>query len=164
VPLPAQPDLRLGQLYGGASGRTERSQHQSTGLGEPHAQHFRHADGAQYGNDELSTRLSGLGSELLKQVAYDGADFSQSVQQLPAGAASDTYALQVSPAKISQHGLGDNQISLSITTTSGIKVDLKLDASDGSIAVEAHSSGKLNEVERKALGKLSKRSRNPSMA
>ncbi|WP_202412213.1 hypothetical protein [Duganella fentianensis] len=107
------------------------------------------------GNDELSTRLSGLGSELLKQVAYDGADFSQSVQQLPAGAASDTYALQVSPAKISQHGLGDNQISLSITTTSGIKVDLKLDASDGSIAVEAHSSGKLNEVERKALGKLS---------
>jgi hypothetical protein len=32
---------------------------------------------------------------------------------------------------------------------------LKLDASDGSIAVEAHSSGKLNEVERKALGKLS---------
>jgi hypothetical protein len=53
------------------------------------------------GNDELSTRLSGLGSELLKQVAYDGADFSQSVQQLPAGAASDTYALQVSPAKIS---------------------------------------------------------------
>jgi hypothetical protein len=109
------------------------------------------------GNDELSTRLSGLGSELLKQVAYDGADFSQSVQQLPAGAASDTYALQVSPAKISQHGKVTTRSSLSITTTSGIKVDLKLDASDG-IAVEAHSSGKLNEVERKALGKLSKRS------
>lgn len=107
------------------------------------------------GNDELSTRLNGLGSELLKQVAYDGADFSQSVQQLPAGATSDTYALQVSPAKISQHGVGDNQISLSITTASGIKVELKLDASDNNIAVEAHSSGKLNEVERKALGKLS---------
>ncbi|MYM40658.1 hypothetical protein [Duganella qianjiadongensis] len=106
-------------------------------------------------NDELSTRLSGLGSELLKQVAYDGADFSQSVQQLPASATSDTYALQVSPAKISQHGMGDNQISLNIMTASGIKVELKLDASDNGIAVEAHSSGKLNDAERKALGKLS---------
>jgi len=102
------------------------------------------------GNDELSTRLNGLGSELLKQVAYDGADFSQSVQQLPAGATSDTYALQVSPAKTSQHGTGDNQISLSITTATGIKVDLTLDASDNSIAVDLSKPASWGSKEQQA--------------
>lgn len=106
------------------------------------------------GNEELAGRLAGLGSELLKQVAYDGEDFSQSVAQAPAGAQSNTYEMLVSPSKISQHGTGDNRISLRITAASGIKVDLKLDAGDGGIAVEARSSGKLNDLERKALGKL----------
>lgn len=100
-------------------------------------------------------RLKGLGGELLKQVAYDGEDFSQSVQQAPNGVYAETYDMLVSPSQISQHGMGDNQISLSITTRSGVKVDLKLDAGDNSIAIEAHSDGKLNEAERKALGELS---------
>jgi hypothetical protein len=107
-----------------------------------------------YTSQPLAGRLKGLGGELLKQVAYDGEDFSQSVGQAPAGVQADTYDMLVMPSQVSQHGLGDNQISLSITTRSGVKVDLALDAGDGSIAVEAHSSGKLNDSERKALGKL----------
>ena len=99
-------------------------------------------------------RLKGLGAELLKQVAYDGEDFSQSVGQAPAGVQADTYDMLVMPSQISQHGMGDNQFKLSITTRSGVKVELALDAGDGSIAIEAHSSGKLNDTERKALGKL----------
>jgi hypothetical protein len=107
-----------------------------------------------YTSQPLAGRLKGLGAELLKQVAYDGEDFSQSVGQAPAGVQAETYDMLVMPSQVSQHGMGDNQISLSITTRSGVKVDLALDAGDGSIAVEAHSSDKLNEVERKALGKL----------
>ncbi|SDH08136.1 MULTISPECIES: hypothetical protein [unclassified Duganella] len=106
-------------------------------------------------NDEpLSGRLKGLGSELLKQVAYDGEDFSQTVQQAPGGVQADTYDMLVSPSQVSQHGMGDNQIGLTITTRSGVKVELKLDAGNNSIAVEAKADGELSEVERKALGKL----------
>jgi hypothetical protein len=110
---------------------------------------------AQNFNEQpLAGRLKGVGGELLKQVAYDGEDFSQSVQQAPNGVQANTYDMLVSPSQVSQHGMGDNQIALTITTRSGVKVDLKLDAGDSSIAIEAHSDGKLNESERKALGKL----------
>ncbi len=107
------------------------------------------------GNEPLAGRFKGLGGELLKQIAYDGASFSQTVQLAPGGTQADTYDMQVSPVQMSQHGMGDNQISLNITTRSGVKVTLKLDASDNSIAVEASADGDLNESERKALGKLS---------
>lgn len=106
-------------------------------------------------NESLAARLKGLGSELLKQVAYDGTNFSQTAQVAPGGTQADTYDMLVSPSQVSQHGMGDNQISLSITTRSGTKVELKLDAGDGSIAVEATVDGDLTETERKALGKLS---------
>jgi hypothetical protein len=99
-------------------------------------------------------RLKGLGAELLKQVAYDGADFAQSVQQAPAGVDAGTYDMLVSPSQVSQHGMGDNQFKLSITTRSGVKVDLALDAGDNSIAVDVRSSAKLSDAEREALGKL----------
>jgi hypothetical protein len=108
-----------------------------------------------FGNEVGASRLKGLGGELLKQVAYDGADFSQTVQQAPGGTQANTYDMLVSPSQVSQHGMGDNQISLSITTRSGAKVELKLDAGDNSIAVEAHVDGKLTDTERKALGELS---------
>lgn len=108
-----------------------------------------------FNNQSGAARLKGLGGELLKQVAFDGEDFSQTVQQAPDGVQAYTYDMLVSPSQVSQHGLGDSQIALTITTRSGVKVDLKLDASDNSIAIEAHSDGKLNESERKALGKLS---------
>jgi hypothetical protein len=107
-----------------------------------------------YTNQPLAGRLKGVGAELLKQVAYDGEDFSQSVGQAPAGVQADTYDMLVMPKQVTQHGMGDNQVKLSITTRSGVKVELSLDAGDGGIAVEAHSDGKLNESERKALGKL----------
>jgi hypothetical protein len=99
-------------------------------------------------------RLKGLGAELLKQVAYDGADFAQSVQQAPAGVDAGTYDMLVMPTQVSQHGMGDNQFKLSITTRSGVKVDLALDAGDNSIAVDVRSSAKLNDAEREALRKL----------
>ncbi|MBP1207637.1 hypothetical protein JOD97_005720 [Duganella sp. 1411] len=108
-----------------------------------------------FADQPLAGRLKGLGGELLKQVAYDGEDFSQSIQQAPGGGQADTYEMLVSPSQVSQHGMGDNRIGLTITTRSGVSVELSLDAGDNSIAVEAKSSGKLNEVERKALGKLS---------
>lgn len=106
-------------------------------------------------NEALAGRLKGLGGELLKQVAYDGSDFSQTVQLVPGDAQADTYDMQVLPSQVSQHGMGDNQISLNITTRSGAKVTLKLDAGDSSIAVETHVEGDLSDNERKALGKLS---------
>lgn len=99
-------------------------------------------------------RLKGLGSELLKQVAYDGADFAQSVRQAPTGVYADTYDMLVSPSQVSQHGMGDNQFTLSITTRGGAKVELALDAGDNSIAIDARSSAKLSDAEREALGKL----------
>jgi hypothetical protein len=108
-----------------------------------------------FNDNSVAGRLKGLGSELLKQVAYDGADFSQTVQQAPGGVQADTYDMLVSPSQVTQHGMGDNQIGLTITTRSGVKVEFKLDAGDNSIAIEAHADGELNEVERKALGKLS---------
>lgn len=107
-----------------------------------------------FGEQPLAGRLKGLGAELLKQVAYDGEDFSQTVQQAPSGVQAGTYDMLVMPSQVSQHGMGDNQIGLTITTRSGVKVELKLDAGDNSIAVEAHADGDLSEVERKALGKL----------
>ncbi|MYM24811.1 hypothetical protein GTP46_19425 [Duganella sp. FT135W] len=107
-----------------------------------------------FNNQSASGRLKGLGGELLKQVSYDGEDFSQSVQQAQSSVQADTYDMLVSPSQVSQHGMGDNQIALTVTTRSGVKVELKLDTGDNSIAIEAHSNGKLNESERKALGKL----------
>ncbi|NYE62428.1 hypothetical protein FHW58_003643 [Duganella sp. 1224] len=106
-------------------------------------------------NQPLAGRLKGLGGELLKQIAYDGADFSQSVQLAPEGAQANTYDMLVAPSQVSRHGMGDNQFALDITTRSGVKVTLKLDAGDNSIAVEAKADGELTETERKALGKLS---------
>ena len=108
-----------------------------------------------FADEPLAGRLKGLGGELLKQVAYDGEDFSQSIQQAPGGVQADTYDMLVSPSQVSQHGMGDNRIGLTITTRSGVSVELSLDAGDNSIAVEAKSSGKLTQVEREALGKLS---------
>jgi ABC-type transporter Mla MlaB component len=102
-----------------------------------------------------ASRLKGLGGELLKQVAYDGQDFSQTVQQAPSGVQTNTYDMLVAPSQVSQHGMGDNQVALTITTRSGVKAELKLDSGDNSIAVEAHADGELSEAERKALGKLS---------
>lgn len=107
-----------------------------------------------FASQPLAGRLKGLGSELLKQVAYDGSDFAQSVQQAPSGVHADTYDMLVSPSQVSQHGMGDNQVTLSITTRSGVKVDLALDAGDNSIAIDVRSSAKLNDAEREALGKL----------
>ncbi|MYM35639.1 hypothetical protein GTP38_14995 [Duganella sp. FT94W] len=107
-----------------------------------------------FSGQPVAGRLNGLGAELLKQVAYDGEDFSQTVQQAPGGVQADTYDMLVMPSQVSQHGMGDNQIGLTITTRGGVKVELKLDAGENSIAVEAHADGDLSEVERKALGKL----------
>jgi hypothetical protein len=107
-----------------------------------------------FNNQSSAGRLTGLGAELLKQVAYDGQDFAQSVQQAPEGVAVGTYDMLVSPSQVSQHGMGDNQFRLTITTRSGAKVELALDAGDNSIAIDAHSSAKLNDAEREALGKL----------
>lgn len=87
-----------------------------------------------FNNQSLSARLQGLGGELLKQAAYDGDDFSQTVRQAAGGVQADTYDMLVSPPAVSQHGQGDNQISLSITTRSGARVELTLDASQSNPA------------------------------
>lgn len=107
-----------------------------------------------FGNEPMAGRLKELGGELLRQVAYDGQDFSQSIQRAPDGVQADTYDMLVAPTQVSQHGMGDNRIALTITTRSGVKVELALDTGDNSVAIKAESSGDLSETERKALGKL----------
>ncbi|MDR7050738.1 hypothetical protein J2X54_003219 [Duganella sp. 3397] len=107
-----------------------------------------------FGNEPMAGRLKGLGAELLRQVAYDGQDFSQSIQRAPDGVQADTYDMLVAPTQVSQHGMGDNRIALTITTRSGVKLELALDAGDNSVAIKAQGDGKLNDTERKALGKL----------
>ena len=107
------------------------------------------------GNQPLSGRFQGLGADMLRQVAYDDTDLSQTVQLAPSGVQqSNTYDMLVSPTQANMHGMGDNQVSLTVTTRSGTKVELSLDATDNGIAVAIHSSDKLTGAEQKALGKL----------
>ncbi|WP_317202737.1 hypothetical protein [Janthinobacterium sp.] len=102
----------------------------------------------------LAGRFSGLGAALLEQFKGEGKNVSQSVQLAPQRTQADTYGEidAVSPAAL--HGVGDNKVSLNITTASGAQVTLALDSQDDGLAVKMSTSGELSDVERRALAGL----------
>ncbi len=104
-------------------------------------------------------RFAGLGAAMLDQFKGDGADFSQTVQtvqQASAAAQATPYGGVGAVQQPSLHGVGVNQITLSITTKSGVKVSLSLDSQENGLAIQMKSSGPLSDNERSALTKLSK--------
>jgi hypothetical protein len=109
-----------------------------------------------YASQTPADRFAGLGAAMLDQFKGDGTDISQSVRQGLPGTQLNPYGGVVSIRPPSLHGIGDNQITLSITTKSGIEVSLSLDSQKDSLAVQMKSSGKLSDTERSALADLAK--------
>ncbi|MDQ1833386.1 hypothetical protein [Massilia scottii] len=100
----------------------------------------------------LAGRFSGLGAALLTQFRGDVSNVSQSVQLSPAATPSSPYGISTAPPAL--HGQGDDKISLSITTKSGIEVKLALDNQNHGLAVQMSSSDELSDAERSALAGL----------
>lgn len=109
-----------------------------------------------YVSQTAAGRFAGLGAAMLDQFKGDGTDISQSVQQGQTGTQLNPYNGVVSARPPSLHGIGDNQITLSITTKSGVKVSLSLDSQQDGLAVQMKSNGKLSDTERSALADLAK--------
>lgn len=97
-------------------------------------------------------RFGGLGAALLNQLRGDVSHVSQTVGLAPAAAPNSPYGITAAPPAM--HGAGDDKISLSITTKSGVQVSLSLDNQDDGLAVQMTTSGELNEAERGALAGL----------
>lgn len=99
-------------------------------------------------------RFAGLGAAMLDQFKGDGTDISQSVRQGLPGKQLNPYGGVVFSPKPLPQGIGE--ITLSITTKSGVKVSLSLDDQEDGLAVQMKSSGKLSDTERSALANLAK--------
>lgn len=101
----------------------------------------------------LAGRFSGLGAALLDQFKGEGKNVSQSVQRAPLRKQA-IYGEIVAATPPALHGLGENKVSLSITTASGAQVTLALDSQDDGLGVKMSSCGELSDVERRALAGL----------
>ncbi|NHZ89567.1 hypothetical protein F2P45_11155 [Massilia sp. CCM 8733] len=97
-------------------------------------------------------RFSGLGAALLTQFRGEAGNVSQSVQLAPSATLASPYGIAAAPPFL--HGLGNDKISLSITTKSGVEVTLSLDNTDDGLAVRMSSSAELSDAERSALAGL----------
>ena len=97
-------------------------------------------------------RFGGLGAALLGQFRGEVSHLSQTVQLAPAAAPNGPYGITAAPAAL--HGVGDDRISLSIITKSGVQVSLSLDNQDDGLAVQINAGGELSEAERGALAGL----------
>lgn len=98
-------------------------------------------------------RFHGLGSALLERFYGDGTDVTQAARQPQHG--TDLYSPAVAAmARPVAHGQGDNQVALTIATTSGAQVKLTLDSGVDGLAVQMKTTGNLNQAERDALAKL----------
>ncbi|MDC8756663.1 hypothetical protein [Janthinobacterium fluminis] len=112
--------------------------------------------GRNFASSSLAGRFSGLGAALLKQFQSDGRGVSQTVHLAPPGAQPTPYdAVGATASAPALHGVGDNKVTLSITTKSGTQVQVALDSQDDGLAVQMTSSGELSDVELRALGGLS---------
>ncbi|WP_143450980.1 hypothetical protein [Janthinobacterium sp. BJB301] len=100
-------------------------------------------------------RFSGLGAALLDQLKGGVRNVSQALLQPPARTQPAAYAEVEGIAPASLHGNGQDKVSLSITTKSGVEVKLSLDSQDDGLAVRMTTSGELGDAEVKALGDLS---------
>lgn len=100
----------------------------------------------------VAGRFSGLGAALLGQFRGEAGPVSQSVQLAPAGTPASPYG--IAPAPPALHGVGEDRISLTIGTRSGVDVSLSLDNQDDGLALRMNASGELSEAERGALAGL----------
>ncbi|CDG82909.1 putative uncharacterized protein [Janthinobacterium agaricidamnosum NBRC 102515 = DSM 9628] len=104
----------------------------------------------------LSTagRFGGLGALLLNQLKDGDVNVSQTVRRLPQDGAAALYGVSGVAPPSALHGRGDNQVSFTVTTASGVKVKLALDSQSDGLAVQMSSSGELSDAERSALAGL----------
>ncbi|NHZ66664.1 hypothetical protein [Massilia genomosp. 1] len=118
---------------------------------------------ANVGARSAAGRFSGLGAALLGQFRGEGGNISQSVQLAPAATPASPYGVAaatpaspygVAAAAPALHGLGNDKISLSISSKSGVDVTLSLDNTDDGLAVRMSSSAELSDAERSALAGL----------
>ncbi|APA68212.1 hypothetical protein [Janthinobacterium sp. 1_2014MBL_MicDiv] len=100
-------------------------------------------------------RFSGLGAVLLDQLKDGVRNVSQAVQQPSLRVQRDTYAELAGVAPAGLHGNGEDQVTLSVTTKSGVEVKLSLDSQGDGLAVRMMTSGELSDAEASALGDLS---------
>ena len=100
-------------------------------------------------------RFGGLGAAMLDQLKGGVRNISQALQQPPPRTQPGPYADAAGIAPASLHGNGEDKVSLSITTKSGVEVKLSLDSQDDGLAVRMTTSGELSDAEVKALGDLS---------
>ncbi|MGK5028769.1 hypothetical protein [Janthinobacterium sp. MDT1-19] len=99
-------------------------------------------------------RFGGLGATLLEQIKSGVRNVSQAVQQSPPRMEPNTYSEIGALPPSSLHGNGEDRVTLSITTRSGVEVKLSLDSQDDGLAVRMSTSGELSEAEADALGGL----------
>ena len=100
-------------------------------------------------------RFSGLGAAMLGQAKLGNYNFSQAMRQPPPSTTPNVYAASgIAPGSL--HGNGEDRVTLSITTKSGVEVKLSLDSQDDGLAVNMTTSGDLSDAEASALGDLAK--------
>lgn len=98
-------------------------------------------------------RFSGVGAAMLGQAKLGNYNFSQAMRQPPPSTTANVYAASaIAPGDL--HGFGEDNVSLSITTSSGVEVKLSLDSQGDGLAVRMTASGELSDAETRALGEL----------
>lgn len=100
-------------------------------------------------------RFSGLGEAMLGQLKLGTYNMSQALRQPPPSTTPNVYAAAaIAPGDL--HGNGEDNVSLTITTRSGVEVKLSLDSQGDGLAVKMSTSGDLSDEESRALGDLAK--------
>ena len=100
-------------------------------------------------------RFGGLGAAMLGQAKLGNYNFSQAMRQPAPSTTPNVYAASaIAPGDL--HGNGEDRVSLSITTVSGVEVKLSLDSQGDGLAVRMTASGDLSDAETRALGELAK--------
>lgn len=100
-----------------------------------------------------AARFTGLGAGLLERFTSDSSSYSQSVMKQTS--AQSTRSAGNVAAQTQLHTKADNQISLSIKTASGARVDITLGSDDDGLGVQVNvSKGTLSDTDRKALAGL----------
>jgi hypothetical protein len=100
-----------------------------------------------YEAKSFAGQIGGLGSALLERFQTTGSNFSQSVT---VGSGGATGATGTGLAGSSPQG----NIELTVETKSGVKVDIQIESTDGTLGVSVTSSGQLSSADRSALAKL----------
>jgi hypothetical protein len=107
---------------------------------------------ANAGARSAAGRFSGLGAALLSQFRGEVGNIAQSVRLAAPAAPASPYGIAAAPSAL--HGLGDDRISLAISTASGAEVSLSLDNTDDGLALRMSGGAELSDAERGALAGL----------